>query len=61
MVKLIDNGYNALEPQIISYQLSRVDVVILIEMIKYAFCVMMISEMNSIIFYSVNILISVAN
>ena len=61
MVKLIINRYNDLEPQIISYQSSRVDVVILIEMIKYAFCVMMISEMNSIIIYSVNILISVAN
>ena len=50
-----------LEPQIISYQLSRVDGVILIEIIEYAFCVMMISEMNSIIFYSVNFLILVEN
>jgi len=31
-----------LEPQILSYQLSRKDGVILIEIIKYAFCVMMI-------------------
>jgi hypothetical protein len=42
-----------LEPQIISYQL--------IEIIEYAFCVMMISEMNSIMFYGVNILILVEN
>ena len=42
-----------LEPQIISYQL--------IVIIEYAFCVMMISEMNSIMFYGVNILILVEN
>ena len=42
-----------LEPQIISNQL--------IEIIEYAFCVMMISEMNSIMFYGVNILILVEN
>jgi hypothetical protein len=50
-----------LEPQIISYQLSRVEGVKLIEIIEYAFCVMMISEMNSIMFYGVNILILVEN
>ena len=42
-----------LEPHIISYQL--------IEIIEYAFCVMMISEMNSIMLYGVNILILVEN
>jgi len=31
-----------LEPQILSYQLSKKDGVILIEIIEYAFCVMMI-------------------
>jgi hypothetical protein len=48
-----------LQPQIISYQLSKVDGIILIAIIEYhhgAFCVIVISEMNSIIFYSVNIL-----
>ena len=50
-----------LEPLIISYQLSKVDRVILIEIIEYAFCVIVISEMNSIIFYSVNILNLVEN
>ena len=50
-----------LEPQIISYQLSRVGGIILIEIIEYAFCVIVISEMNSIIFYSVNILNLVEN
>jgi len=48
-----------LQPQIISYQLSRVDGIILIAIIEYhhgTFCVIVISEMNSIIFYSVNIL-----
>lgn len=34
---------------------------LLIEVIEYAFCVMMISEMNSIMFYGVNILILVEN
>jgi len=47
------NAITDLEPQIISYQLSRVEGVILLEMIQYAFCVMMISEMNSIMFYGV--------
>jgi hypothetical protein len=50
-----------LEPQIMSYQLSRVGGIILIEIIEYAFCVIVILEMNSIIFYSVNILILVEN
>jgi hypothetical protein len=50
-----------LEPQIISYQLNRVGGIILIEIIEYAFCVIVISEMNSIIFYSVNILNLVKN
>jgi hypothetical protein len=47
------NAIADLEPQIISYQLSRVEGVILLEMIEYAICVMMISEMNSIMFYGV--------
>jgi hypothetical protein len=47
------NAIADLEPQIISYQLSRVEGVILLEMIEYTICVMMISEMNSIMFYSV--------
>ena len=50
-----------LEPQILSYELSRKYGAILIEMIEYTFCVMMIEEMNSIILYSVNILILVEN
>ena len=50
-----------LEPQIISYQLNRVGGIILIAIIEYAFCVIVISEMNSIIFYSVNILNLVEN
>ena len=45
-----------LEPQIICYQLSRVGGIIWIEIIEYTFCVIVISEMNSIIFYSVKIL-----
>jgi len=44
-----------------SCQLSRVGGIILIEIIEYAFCVIVISEMNSIIFYSVNILNLVEN
>ena len=51
-----------LKPQNISkLQLNREEGVKLIEMIEYAFCVMMISEMNSIMFYGVNILLLVEN
>ena len=50
-----------LKQQSISYQLSREEGVKFIEMTEYAFCVIMISEMNSIMFYGVKILLLVEN